>query len=265
MQYKDSIISYETNGYGKEYIVCFHGYGQAAYRWEILAPYLGKHYHLIAFDLPFHGNTHWNKTDRFTPQELLQIIRQVIPPATETIYLLGYSMGGRIALGLLQHAPQMVKKAVFLAPDGLHRNRWYRFATHTIVGRNLFYNCMKNPQLLFRIANEMKKRGAISSAYFNMAHHYANDAALRMQLYNRWIVTRHFHPNLALLKSIIAKHHIPVEMVFGKYDRIIIADHGHTFIKGLEKQARLHILDTGHHFLYQSFAPFIASLFNEEK
>ncbi len=265
LQHKNSIISYECFGSGQDYIFCFHGYGQAAYRWEIITPYLDKRFTLVAFDLPYHGNTQWNKADAFSAPELLAIIRKILPAAASQFYLLGYSMGGRIALGLLQHAPQMVKKIVLLAPDGLHRNPWYRFATHTRVGRNLFYNFAKNPKLIVTLAKQLKKRGIISDTYLNLAQHYINDEALRMQLYYRWIGTSHFHPNLVLLKQTLTKFHTPVEMVFARHDRIIVADHGIEFIKGLEKQARIHILDTGHAFLYAPQASFIASLLNEEK
>ncbi len=265
LQYKNSTISYECFGSGQEFIFCFHGYGQAAYRWEILTPYLDKRFTLIAFDLPFHGNTQWNKTDPFTPQDLLTIIQEILPSSINQFNLLGYSMGGRIALGLLLRAPQMIKKIVLLAPDGLHRNKWYRFATHTMVGRKMFYSTMKNPKLLWRLGQELRRRGVISENYLNLAKHYMSDDASRMQLYYRWMATRDFHPNLFLLKQKITKYHIPVEMVFAKHDKIIIADHGIAFMKGLEKQARIHIIDTGHSFLYAPQAAYIASFFNEEK
>lgn len=265
LAYKNSIISYECFGSGSEYIFAFHGYGQAAYRWEIITPYLDKKFTLIAFDLPYHGSSAWSEKDTFTPQELLTIIKQILPATGKQFYLLGYSMGGRIALCLLQLVPQMIKKIVLLAPDGLHRNKWYRFATQTSVGRRLFYNAMKKPKLLFQLAKGLKKRGVINENQMNMAQYYLNDETTRMQLYHRWMITRFFQPNLFLLKQKIIKHGVPVEMVFAKHDKIIIADHGIDFIKGLEKHAHLHILDTGHSFLFAPQAPFIASLLNDDK
>ena len=103
----------------------------------------------------------WNQKENFTVEKLVEIIKQVLPNNLKTFYLLGYSMGGRIALRLLQQIPKQIEKVVLLAPDGLHKNFWYRFATHTIVGRNLFYKSMKNPRLLFSIAKKLRVRGAL--------------------------------------------------------------------------------------------------------
>ncbi|MDQ2751949.1 MAG: alpha/beta hydrolase [Bacteroidota bacterium] len=263
--YKNSSIGYECFGSGSDYIFAFHGYAQAAYRWEIITPYLNKKFTLVAFDLPYHGNTTWSENDTFTPQELLDIIKQILPISAQQFYLLGYSMGGRIALCLLQLAPQMIKGVVLLAPDGLHRNKWYRFATQTGVGRSLFYNTMKKPKLLIRLAKGLQKRGVINEGQLTMAQYYLNDETTRMQLYHRWMITRYFQPNLFLLKQKLIKYGVPVEMVFARHDKIIIAHHGVNFIKGLEKQAHLHILETGHSFLFSPQAPFIASLLNDDK
>ena len=265
LQYKDNIISYESFGSGSEYILCFHGYAQAASRWSILEPYLNPRFTLYAFDLPYHGKTQWNAVDTFTVASLVEIVKQVLPAAVKKFNLLAYSMGGRIALRLLQEIPQMITKAVLLAPDGLHRNRWYRFATHTVLGRRIFNEFKKNPKLIITVGKRLKKQGVLSEQMYNLAYYYIHDETARFLLYNRWISTRHFQPNLKLLRQIISQYHIPVEMVFAKHDKVIVADHGIEFIKGLEHQARIHIIDTGHSFLYASQAAFIASLLNEEK
>ena len=263
--YKDNLIAYKKYGHGDRYILCFHGFGQAGYRWGILEPFLGKQFTLIAFDLPFHGDTQWNEKENFTPEQLVDIIDMIVPKKQQKIYLLGYSMGGRIALRLLQQIPERVQKAVLLAPDGLHKNFLYRFATHTVVGRNLFYKSMKNPTLLFSIAKKLQARGAISKVQIDMAQYYMGSEASRMAIYHRWMGTRLFQPDLNRIRSLIVKYHIPVVMVFGKSDKIIIADKGILFTKGLEKYTTVKLLDTGHYFLREGFAAVIASYFNDDK
>jgi pimeloyl-ACP methyl ester carboxylesterase len=263
--YKNNTIAFKKFGTGERYIISFHGFGQAAFRWGILESYLGNNFTLIAFDLPFHGDTQWNQKENFTVEKLVDIIKQVLPNSNEKFYLLGYSMGGRIALRLLQHIPKQIEKVVLLAPDGLHKNFWYRFATHTIVGRNLFYKSMKNPRLLFSIAKKLRAKGALSKGQYDLAEYYVSNETSRMAIYYRWMGTRHFQPDLTLIRSLIVKNHIPVVMVFGKHDKIIVADKGILFTKGLEKYATLKLLDTGHYFLRESYAPLIASYFNDDK
>lgn len=263
--YKGNVVAYNKYGSGDDYIVCFHGFGQAGYRWGILEPFLGNRFTLIAFDLPFHGETKWNQRENFTVEKLAEIVKLVLPENLEKFYLLGYSLGGRIALRLLQQIPKQIKKVVLLAPDGLHTNFWYRFATQTIIGRNLFYKSMKNPRLLFSIAKKLKARGAISKGQYDLAEYYVSNETSRMAIYYRWMGTRHFQTDLNLIRSLIAKNHIPVIMAFGKHDKIIVADKGILFTKGLEQYATVKLLDTGHYFLRESYAPVIASFFNDDK
>ncbi|TKK67243.1 alpha/beta hydrolase [Ilyomonas limi] len=263
--YKNSVIAYKKYGQGNRYMLCFHGFGQTGYRWGILEPFLGNKFTLIAFDLPFHGDTMWNKQENFTVEKLVEIIKQVLPKNHDKFYLLGYSMGGRIALRLLQQIPEQIQKVVLLAPDGLHKNFLYRFATHTIVGRNIFYKSMRNPRLLFSLAKQLHARGAISKGYINMAELYMSSETSRMAIYYRWMGTRYFQPNLNLLKNQIVKYRIPVVMVFGKSDKIIIADKGILFTKGLENYTTIKLLDTGHYFLRENYAPLIASFFDDDK
>lgn len=263
--YNNNIVAYNRYGTGDSYIVCFHGFGQAGYRWEILEPILGNQFTLIAFDLPFHGDTQWNQAENFTVEKLVNIIQQILPKNLEKFYLLGYSLGGRIALRLLQQIPKQIHKAVLLAPDGLYKNFWYRFATHTVVGRNIFYKSMKNPRLLFSIAKQLGNRGAINKNQIAMAEYYMSNETSRMAIYYRWMGTRLFQPNLSLIRSLIEKNSIPVVLVFGKNDNVIVADKGILFAKGLEKYATVKLLNTGHYFLRQNYASMIASFFTDDK
>src|SRR5690242_19643250 len=98
---------------------------------------------------------------------------------------------------------------------------------------------MKNPRLLFSIAKKLHARGAISKGYINMAEYYMSNEYSRMAIYHRWMGTRLFQPDLNHIRSLITKYHIPAVMVFGKHDKIIVADKGILFTKGLEKYATI--------------------------
>ena len=263
--YNSNIISYVTYGTGKTAVVCLHGYAQNATRWSILESYLKDKYTLYAFDLPYHGKTQWSNVETFTVSAFVDIIKQVLPANTKTFYLLAYSMGGRIALGLLQAIPQMIEKIILLAPDGFHGNPWYRFATHTRIGRRLFNQFKKNPKLIITVGKQLRKRGILSDQLYNLAFYFINDESARFTLYDRWISTRHFDPSLKKIKDIILRQRLPVDMVFAKHDKIILASRGSTFAKGLEKYVHIHVIDTGHSFLYAPQAAYIASFFNEAK
>ena len=72
---------------------------------------------------------------------------------------------------------------------------------------------------------------------------------------------RKFYPNLSLLKKIILKNKIPVSLLFGKYDRVILTKHGFTFQKNIEELVEVKEIKAGHQLLKIKYATEIADLF----
>ena len=71
--------------------------------------------------------------------------------------VLGFSLGGRIALSLYQAQPENVEKLILLAPDGLIVNFWYWFSTQTWIGNNIFSFSMKYPGWFFAFLKMVNK------------------------------------------------------------------------------------------------------------
>lgn len=55
------------------------------------------------------------------------------------------------------------------------------------------------------------------------------------------------------MKKIISDHKIPVHLVFGKYDRVILAKHGYRLQKGIDPQVSVTELTAGHHLLQEKY------------
>src|ERR1700761_4936159 len=103
--FRSSRIHYSRWGTGTRLLFAFHGYGESARSFAFLAESLSKDFTIIAPDLPFHGETEWREGYYLAPQDLLSIlseIRSSLPGLDDGWWLLGYSMGGRVALDLLQ-------------------------------------------------------------------------------------------------------------------------------------------------------------------
>ncbi len=238
---------------------CFHGYGEDATSFSILEPYLGKDLKLIAIDLPFHGKTQWRE-GLFTPTQLKDILL-LIGGNTNQFSLTGFSLGGRIVLQLLQLMPLKIKSVVLLAPDGLHKNFWYRFSTQTKIGNNVFKYSMKHPSMLFHFMQWSKKMRLLNTTFYKVAHYYLDEEISRVLLYKRWTCLQTFTPDLAEIKKIIASYNIPVHLVFGKHDKVILSETGKKFIHGIETFAVIYILEAGHQLLKEKYASAIAQFF----
>jgi len=128
IRFRSSEIGYAYNQGGDATLICFHGYGESKEAFYFLEPHLQGRYGMLCIDLPFHGATIWNEGTDFSVDNLLEIISMICArhfSSNESLCLLGYSMGGRIALSLLPALSQQAKKVVLIAPDGLKLNFWY--------------------------------------------------------------------------------------------------------------------------------------------
>lgn len=217
---------------------------------------------MIAIDFPYHGATEWKEGLSFDPKDLLKIL-SAITGDDSPINLLGYSMGGRVALYLLQIIPAYIERVVLLAPDGLHENFWYWLATQTKAGNKLFFSTMKNPRWFFAAIRLFKQLHWVNPGVLKITHYYLQDSNERIQLYERWTTMRKFKVDFHLVKDNIYAYNIPTRLMFGHYDRIIISKRAYYFQDGMEEQMKIYELEEGHQLLRQKNAETIAALFYE--
>jgi pimeloyl-ACP methyl ester carboxylesterase len=244
-------------GNGKNPVVCFHGYGEDADSFGFLEKYADEEFTFIAIDLPFHGGTKWNEGLNFSVQDLQLITEAILNMDQERqervnkFSLMGFSLGGRIALGLFEKMPQNIDRLVLLAPDGLKLNFWYWLATQTWAGNQLFALTMKKPGWFFGFLKGMNKLGLVNTSIFKFVSFYIGDKEVRRLLYERWICLRNIRPNLGKIRSFIRTGKTPIRLVYGKHDRIILPKRGELFIHGLEEYCTLSVIHSGHQVLHE--------------
>jgi pimeloyl-ACP methyl ester carboxylesterase len=252
LSFRASVISYSCQGTGPRILFAFHGYGESARSFSLLAEPLGTDFTLIAIDLPYHGLTKWNEGYSFDPRHLASLMAEIaslLPGRKDSWYLLGYSMGGRIALQLQQLIPERIGKLILLAPDGLKMNPWYWLATQTGPGRRLFGFTMSHPAWFFSLLSMANRLKLVNPGIYKFTTRYIDDPIVRRDLYIRWTTMRRFRPDLSVIRSSVQTRHLPVRLVYGRYDRIIRWETGERFCTRLEPNCRLLILPSGHQLL----------------
>ncbi len=259
ISFRSSRIHYIRMGRGAEWLFCFHGYGEDGNSFALFETELGNRFTLIAIDFPFHGKTDWQEGLSFEPADLINIIDQ-IKPKHLPMHLLGYSMGGRVALQLLQLIPEKVSRLVLVAPDGLHKNKWQWLATRTKIGNRLFAFSMRRPFIMNSLLDLLSRLRLYNNSLLKFIHYYLDDVEQRMILYRRWTTMRKFRPDKGLLKKIIIEDKIPVRLLFGKYDRVILAKHGKDFSNHSNGYIRVVEIDAGHQLLREKHLPLIVEL-----
>lgn len=260
--FKKSRINYYILGSGPKAAICFHGYGQEASSFTFLEKYIGNQYTFYSLDLPFHGKTKWKDGLIFTHTDLQQIIEKIIRENNVKLHLapgetnfkptlIGFSLGGRVALSFLEANPKKVEKLILLAPDGLKVNFWYWLATQTWPGNKFFAFTLKHPGWFVGFLKLLNKMRLVNTSIFKFVNYYIGDITVRQLLYLRWTTLRKLKPDLHCVKSLISKNNIPVRLIYGKHDRIILSSVGEKFKKGIEQQCTLTIIHSGHQVLHE--------------
>jgi pimeloyl-ACP methyl ester carboxylesterase len=256
-----SRIHYSYWGTGKKLLLCFHGYGESSDSFAFLEEHLGEHLTILAIDLPYHGGTEWHDEFYLDPHDLLSILNEIIaglPCDSAGWWVLGYSMGGRVALQLLQLAPEKIRRMVLLAPDGLQMNPWYWLATQTSAGNRLFRWTMQRPAWLFFLLKTGHLLRLVNPSIYKFTAHYVDDQRVREILYARWTTMRGFRPSLAIAGGFIRQYEIPIELLYGSYDRIIRWERGERFRRANPAFCNLTLLPAGHQLLQAKFLEVIA-------
>lgn len=103
----------EVRGSGPA-LVLLHGWGLNLRVWDGLAAALQDRFRLIAIDLPGHGRSEWLPEHSSLAGQAAQI-RETLAPITESYFLLGWSLGGQIALRLAADRPAGLGRLVLIA------------------------------------------------------------------------------------------------------------------------------------------------------
>lgn len=154
-------------------------------------------------------------------------------------------MGGKVALKTLESHASKVDNLLLIAPDGVKLNRWYRFASDTLVGRSMYRGFVKNPRPLFRLADVSKSLGFITPKIHKFVYHHMDTEEKRRQVGETWLIYRNFHPLLKRVQHNINEHNVNTHLLYGRYDSVIKPWQGKKLNDGLQQDS-LHILEQGH-------------------
>ena len=82
-------------------LVFLHGFLGVKEDWDEMIAVLGKHYDCMAIDLPGHGEEPYC-------EGILEKVKGTLEHCSQKPILIGYSMGGRIAIQLQEHASALI-------------------------------------------------------------------------------------------------------------------------------------------------------------
>ncbi|HEY0272754.1 MAG TPA: alpha/beta fold hydrolase [Chitinophaga sp.] len=209
-------------GHGPALLVCLHGFGESAAHFLPLAEGLGRRFTLVALDMPLHGRTVWNGEAPMRKEDLQHILGLLLQQEGFTRFtLLGYSMGGRLALCAVESMAAQLDALVLLAPDGLFANPWHLFVTQTGVGHRLFRYQVTHPAFFFKLLVLARRLGWINESIYKFAYQRMDTEEKRLQVYRVWTTLRRMMPDLHRVALQMRQYQVKLLQVFGQYDRVI--------------------------------------------
>ncbi len=118
-------ISYTDEGKGKKTILFIHGLATSGGTWLPNTIPLSEQYRCMAIDLPGNGLSE-KKDYPFSIDFYAQCVYGfIVEMGLKNLTICGHSMGGQIALRLLQQKPEVAEKLILCAPAGFERFSYF--------------------------------------------------------------------------------------------------------------------------------------------
>lgn len=250
-----SKLHYRVIGRGSKVMLAFHGYGQSSLYYQPMEQALGNDYTIYAFDLFFHGGSRLHKEDMPLSKELLKEFTAhfLEKYKIDKFSVMGFSMGGKFALTLVEQMPAHIEELYLIAPDGVKISFWYNIVTNPGWMQQLFKRTVVKPDPFFKFLKILNKYNLAHKSLIRFAHYQMDSTAKRLRVYRSWIGFRELNFDIRQIAQLLNKYSIPVTMFLGEYDEIISTKRVSVFMKALTK-GELVVLKTGHSHLLQEVA-----------
>lgn len=257
-------LEYARFGNAPDLAIAFHGFGREAADFKGFQAAFGRMRSVVAVNLFAHANSRLPRfravTNSITPDEWKDVFEAFLDHlGVETVVLVGYSIGGRVALCTFDWMPDRVSGLLLMAPDGMKTNRLADFSTSTWAGKVLQQSVMRWPGLLLASANAAHRFKLIDRKLHRFVNVHMGTEASRMQVYAVWHIYRFFRPNRQRIVQRIQESQKPFLMLFGRTDSVISAALGQRFASRLGNDNALVVLDVGHQLMDEALRYLIES------
>jgi pimeloyl-ACP methyl ester carboxylesterase len=248
-------IHYKTFGSGPTYVLAFHGFGQNCDAFSPIIQNLLNSHTFIVFDHFHHGLSSYPpsipKSIPFHPDILIKAIENItLTYNINSFWLMGYSLGGKVALTLFRKLSHKTNGIILLAPDGIIESGWYKFVSRNKLGESLYKAVINKPDFFFYTLKTLHAAGAVKDKVYKFVLTSLNSKQRRKLVYYTWRSYADFRPDLNEIKKTINQLKIPVLIITGTYDTVLHPKIGKSMIKDLINPNVRHVqVNAGHDLL----------------
>jgi len=235
----------ENNVKSEETLVLIHGFGGTKDNWNSMVELWGGNmvelwggkYHVIAPDLPGHGESISTKTLGYTTTQQAQRLETFLKAKkVKNIHIVGHSMGGAIALRYLHNNPENVSSLILIDAMGMHRTKSDGDLLVEESEKNPLYDVCTKERFKTLVDYSMHKTSHIPSLFKEvMFEEKCERKPLEKILYEGMFQD-------AELDDIAKNITVPTLIIWGEKDRIIHPNNGKLFHHTI-KDSQMVILD----------------------
>lgn len=233
-------------GKGEILIVVLGGYRQDMRAFDSLVHETENEFQWLLVHLPY-INPESEINVVYTPQELLQnILAEVHKHNYQKIYLLGFSIGGRIAQNLFLLNPEKFNKLILINADGLKTHLLQWISQKKWVSEKLLY-CIIESKLWQFLIKILQKMRFISSkkAKFYLAHiQNTHRRKILIQIWKKYAAYQADVPRLSLYKN-------KVFLIWSRYDEVLPVKIAYKTAK--KHDFTLKVIDANHNVIEQEY------------
>lgn len=229
----------EVSGQG-EPVVMLHGWAMHSGLWRAFAEQLAVDRQVICLDLPGHG-----RSENIQPYVLEALVDELALALPEkTCHLIGWSLGGALALRLAEKYPHKVKSLILIAsnPHFLSTQDWSGVEPNILA--DFASNIQKNASvtLLRFMGLQVKGMPEMKSCLKQIKEVLQECAVPEVEVLMCGLKVL----KTADLRSALSALTLPVQMIFGEYDSLVPAQVGGQ-CQSLAPQIEMHVIEGAGH------------------
>ena len=235
-------------GEGPHLLIALHGYGDRARLFAILEGALTARYTVVAFDLPFHGQTAWPHRT-FTKADTLAIVRQIMEREGKArLSLMGYSFGARVSQAMLPDLLPQLDKLYLLAPDGIRTKGMSAAVRTPMWARTLFFHLLKKPQWFLRLLELGRSLRIVPPLILHFLSFNLTRPERFQRAFGCWFALDSFYLPRHRIKAIWRESGLPVDIYFGTKDEMIHYKTVKKMVEGV-RNVRIFRMNAGHRLI----------------
>ena len=240
-------------GEGRPTILLIHGMAGSSHTWREMVPRLAQHYHVIAPDLPGHGESSL-EFDDYSLGAMASALRDLlVVTGVKRCTVVGQSLGGGVALQFIYQYPEFAERIALIGSGGLGKEVNVILRLLAVPGAGFLVSGAAAPAVV-RAGNSMRRyfldRGIRAES---VDESWAAFESLSRPGHRRafFKTLRAVVDNKGQAVSAANRFHLagqlPVQVIWGDRDPIIPVSHGYATHEAIPGSRLAIVPGTGHY------------------